>query len=69
LGTFTGPKETYLPAAGRYLAFRCRLPGRPGPRLHVAEAEVILQLETPAPGNCDEVIAALSAAGGTLALS
>src|SRR5208282_371289 len=37
-------------AAGRYLAFRCRLPDCPGPRLHVAEAEVILQLETPAPG-------------------
>jgi threonine dehydratase len=81
-----------LTAAGRYLAFRCRLPDRPGslatlladlanlganvlevgherlaPRLHVNEVEVVLQVETRGPGHCGEVIAALRAAGYTLA--
>ena len=66
-----------LTAAGRYLAFRCRLPDRPGslakllgdladlganvlevaherlaPRLHVDEAEVVLQVETRGPEHC-----------------
>ena len=75
-----------LTAAGRYLAFRCRLPDRPGslakllgdladlganvldvgherlvPRLHVDEAEVILQVETRGPEHCDDVIGALRA--------
>jgi threonine dehydratase len=81
-----------LSAAGRYLAFRCRLSDRPGslaklladladlganvldvaherlaPRLHVDEAEVVLQIETRGPEHCEEVIAALRAAGYTLA--
>ena len=81
-----------LTAAGRYLAFRCRLPDHPGslaklladladlganvldvaherlaPRLHVDEAEVVLQIETRGPEHCEEVIAALRAAGYTLA--
>jgi threonine dehydratase len=80
-----------LTAAGRYLAFRCRLPDHPGslakllgdlaslganvlevaherlaPRLHVDEAEVVLQVETRGPAHCDEVIAALRSAGYTL---
>jgi threonine dehydratase len=83
-----------LTAAGRYLAFRCRLPDQPGslakllgdladlganvldvaherlvPRLHVGEAEVILQVETRGPEHCAEVIGALRAAGYTLAFS
>jgi threonine dehydratase len=83
-----------LTAAGRYLAFRCRLPDRPGslakllgdladiganvldvaherlaPRLHVDEAEVVLQVETRGPEHCGEVIAALRAAGYTLAFA
>jgi threonine dehydratase len=81
-----------LAAAGRYLAFRCRLPDRPGslakllgdladlganvldvaherlaPRLHVDEAEVVLQVETRGPEHCEDVIGALRAAGYTLA--
>ena len=81
-----------LTAAGRYLAFRCRLPDHPGslakllgdlaglganvldvshdrltPRLHVDEAEVVLQIETRGPAHCEEVISALRAAGYTLA--
>jgi threonine dehydratase len=81
-----------LTAAGRYLAFRCRLPDRPGslakllgdladlganvlevgherlgPRLHVDEAEVGLVVETRGPEHCDDLIAALRAAGYTLA--
>ena len=81
-----------LTAAGRYLAFRCRLPDRPGslakllgdladlganvlevaherlaPRLHVDEAEVILQVETRGPEHCADVISALRATGYTLA--
>ena len=81
-----------LTAAGRYLAFRCRLPDRPGslakllgdladlganvlevaherlaPRLHVDEAEVVLQVETRGPEHCADVIGALRAAGYTLA--
>ena len=81
-----------LTAAGRYLAFRCRLPDRPGslakllgdladlganvlevaherlaPRLHVDEAEVVLQVETRGPEHCAEVIRALRTAGYTLA--
>jgi threonine dehydratase len=81
-----------LSAAGRYLAFRCRLSDRPGslaklladladlganvldvaherlaPRLHVDEAEVVLQIETRGPEHCEEVIAALRAAGYSLA--
>jgi threonine dehydratase len=83
-----------LTAAGRYLAFRCRLPDRPGslatllgdlaglganvlevaherlaPRLHVDEAEVVLQVETRGPEHCGEVIEALRAAGYTLAFA
>jgi threonine dehydratase len=83
-----------LTAAGRYLAFRCRLPDRPGalakvladladlganvldvgherlaPRLHVDEVEVVLQVETRGPAHCGEVIAALRAAGYTLAFA
>ena len=83
-----------LTAAGRYLAFRCRLPDRPGslakllgdladlganvlevaherlaPRLHVDEAEVVLQVETQGPEHCAQVIAALRAAGYTLAFA
>jgi threonine dehydratase len=81
-----------LSAAGRYLAFRCRLPDRPGslakllgdladlganvlevaherlaPRLHVDEAEVVLQVETRGPEHCADVISALRATGYTLA--
>jgi len=81
-----------LSAAGRYLAFRCRLSDHPGslatlladlaglganvldvaherlaPRLHVDEAEVVLQIETRGPEHCEEVIAALRAAGYSLA--
>jgi threonine dehydratase len=81
-----------LSAAGRYLAFRCRLPDRPGslaklltdiadlganvldvghdrlgPRLHVDEVEVVLQVETRGPEHCADVIRALRAAGYTLA--
>jgi threonine dehydratase len=81
-----------LSAAGRYLAFRCRLSDRPGslaklladladlganvldvaherlaPRLDVDEAEVVLQIETRGPEHCEEVIAALRAAGYSLA--
>ncbi|MFZ5852125.1 MAG: threonine ammonia-lyase [Actinomycetota bacterium] len=77
-----------MAAAGRYLAFRVRLPDRPGalvrllaavaeveanvvdvehvrtdPRLHVDEVEVALQVETRGPRHCDEVLAALRAAG------
>ena len=80
-----------LAAAGRYLAFRCRLPDRPGslakllgdladlganvlevaherlaPRLHVDEAEVVLQVETRGPEHCADVIGALRRAGYTL---
>jgi threonine dehydratase len=80
-----------LSAAGRYLAFRCRLPDRPGAlatllreladlganvleivhervalRLHVDEAEVLLQMETRGPGHCEEVIGQLRQAGYTL---
>ena len=83
-----------LTAAGRYLAFRCRLPDHPGslakllgdlaglganvlevgherlgPRLHVDEAEVVLVVETRGPAHCEELIAALRAAGYTLAFS
>ena len=83
-----------LTAAGRYLAFRCRLPDRPGslakllgdladlganvlevaherlaPRLHVDEAEVVLQVETRGPEHCAEVIHALRTAGYTLAFA
>ena len=83
-----------LSAAGRYLAFRCRLPDHPGslaklladlaalganvldvaherlaPRLHVDEAEVVLQIETRGPEHCGEVIGALRAAGYTLTFS
>jgi threonine dehydratase len=83
-----------LTAAGRYLAFRCRLPDQPGalakvladladlganvldvgherlaPRLHVDEVEVVLQVETRGPAHCGEVIAALRAAGYTLAFA
>ena len=83
-----------LSAAGRYLAFRCRLPDHPGslakllvdlaglganvlevaherlaPRLDVDEAEVVLQIETRGPEHCEEVIAALRAAGYTLAFA
>ncbi|MBV9204012.1 MAG: threonine ammonia-lyase [Actinobacteria bacterium] len=81
-----------LSVAGRYLAFRCRLPDRPGslakllhdladlganvldvaherlaPRLHVDEAEVVLQVETRGPEHCAEVIGALRDSGYTLA--
>jgi threonine dehydratase len=81
-----------LSAAGRYLAFRCRLSDHPGslaklladladlganvldvaherlaPRLDVDEAEVVLQIETRGPEHCEEVIAALRAAGYSLA--
>jgi threonine dehydratase len=81
-----------LTAAGRYLAFRCRLPDHPGslakllgdladlganvldvaherltPRLHVDEAEVVLQIETRGPEHCEEVISALRSAGYNLA--
>ena len=77
-----------LSAAGRYLAFRCRLPDRPGAlatllaelaglganvlevvhervavRLHVDEAEVLLQLETRGPVHCEEVISKLPPVG------
>jgi threonine dehydratase len=80
-----------LSAAGRYLAFRCRLPDHPGslakllsdiaglganvleighdrlgPRLHVDEVEVVLQVETRGPEHCAEVTSALHAAGYTL---
>jgi len=83
-----------LSAAGRYLAFRCRLPDHPGslakllgdladlganvldvahdrltPRLHVDEAEVVLQIETRGPEHCEEVISALRAVGYTLAFA
>jgi threonine dehydratase len=83
-----------LTAAGRYLAFRCRLPDHPGslakllgdlaslganvldvaharlaPRLGVDEAEVVLQLETRGPSHSEELVAALRAAGYTLAFS
>jgi len=83
-----------LSAAGRYLAFRCRLPDRPGAlatllhdladlganvlevmhervatRLHVDEAEVLLQLETRGPLHCGEVIGKLKQAGYTLIFS
>jgi threonine dehydratase len=81
-----------LSAAGRYLAFRCRLPDHPGslakllgdladlganvlevghdrlgPRLHVDEVEVVLQVETRGPEHCAEVTAALRDAGYRLA--
>jgi threonine dehydratase len=80
-----------LSAAGRYLAFSCRLPDRPGslahllselagmganvlevsherlmPRLHMDEAEVMLQVETRGPEHSDEVLARLRSAGHTL---
>ncbi|RJL33324.1 threonine ammonia-lyase [Bailinhaonella thermotolerans] len=80
-----------LIAAGRYLAFRIRLPDRPGAlavlldeladmganvqdivhermaaRLHLDEAEVLLQLETRGPEHCDDVLGRLRAAGYTL---
>jgi threonine dehydratase len=80
-----------LSVAGRYLAFRCRLPDRPGAlatllrelaelganvlevvhervalRLHVDEAEVLLQVETRGPAHCEEVISQLKRAGYTL---
>ena len=83
-----------LSVAGRYLAFRCRLPDRPGslakllrdladlganvlevaherlaPRLHVDEAEVLLQVETRGPEHCAEVIGALRDSGYTLAFA
>jgi threonine dehydratase len=83
-----------LSAAGRYLAFRCRLPDRPGAlatllseladlganvlevvhervavRLHVDEAEVLLQVETRGPAHCEEVIGQLKRAGYTLIFS
>jgi len=40
---------------------------RLAPRLHVDEAEVVLQVETRGPEHCGEVIGALRAAGYTLA--
>jgi threonine dehydratase len=80
-----------LAAAGRYLAFRCRLPDRPGalatllsevaslganvldvvhervtPGLHVAEVEVLLQVETRGPDHCDSLIGQLRQSGYTL---
>ena len=89
-----GCSSSAATAAGRYLAFRCRLPDRPGslakllgdladlganvlevaherlaPRLHVDEAEVVLQVETRGPEHCAEVIAALRGGGYTLAFA
>jgi len=80
-----------LSAAGRYLAFRCRLSDHPGslarllselagmganvldvgherlmPRLHMDEAEVVLQVETRGPEHSEEVVAKLRASGHTL---
>jgi threonine dehydratase len=80
-----------LSAAGRYLAFRCRLTDHPGslarllteiaglganvldvsherlmPRLHMDEAEVVLQVETRGPEHSEEVVAMLRASGYTL---
>jgi threonine dehydratase len=80
-----------LSAAGRYLAFRCRLSDHPGslarllgeiagmganvldishdrlmPRLHMDEAEVVLQVETRGPEHSDELVAKLGASGYTL---
>jgi threonine dehydratase len=40
---------------------------RLAPRLHVDEAEVILQVETRGPEHCADVISALRATGYTLA--
>ena len=42
---------------------------RLAPRLHVDEVEVVLQVETRGPEHCAEVIAALRAAGYTLAFA
>ena len=42
---------------------------RLAPRLHVDEVEVVLQVETRGPAHCGEVIAALRAAGYTLAFA
>ncbi|WP_083958769.1 threonine ammonia-lyase [Herbidospora mongoliensis] len=83
-----------LAAAGRYLAFRIRLPDRPGAlaallrrlaelranildvvhervgaRLHLDEAEVLLQLETRGPDHCDDLLAALRRDGYKLIFS
>lgn len=80
-----------LSAAGRYLAFRCRLTDHPGslarllselagmganvldvsherltPRLHMDEAEVVLQVETRGPEHSEEVVVKLRASGYTL---
>lgn len=80
-----------MAAAGRYLAFRVRIPDRPGelarlltalgevganvlevehvrigPKLHLEEVEVALQLETRGPTHCDEVLTRLRDAGYTL---
>ena len=42
---------------------------RLAPRLHVDEVEVVLQVETRGPEHCAEVIAALRAAGYSLAFA
>jgi threonine ammonia-lyase medium form len=80
-----------MAAAGRYLAFRLRVPDRPGllatllalladvranvievehvrtsPRLSVDEVELGLRLETQGPDHCEQVLAALRAAGYSL---
>jgi threonine dehydratase len=80
-----------MAAAGRYLAFRVRIPDRPGelarlltalgevganvlevehvrigPKLHLDEVEVALQLETRGPAHCDEVLTRLRDADYTL---
>jgi threonine dehydratase len=77
-----------MSAAGRYLAFRMRVPDRPGslavllalladvranvlevehvrtsPKLSVDEVEIGLRLETQGPDHCQQVLAALRAAG------
>jgi threonine dehydratase len=82
-----------LAAAGRYLAFRLRIPDRPGelarlldvlaetqanvldvehlrtgPKLHLDEVEVALQLETRGPDHCAAVLARLREAGYPLVL-
>jgi threonine dehydratase len=82
-----------LAAAGRYLAFRLRIPDRPGelarllevlaetqanvldvehlrtgPKLHLDEVEVALQLETRGPDHCAAVLTRLREAGYPLVL-
>jgi threonine dehydratase len=82
-----------LAAAGRFLAFRLRIPDRPGelarlldvlaetqanvldvehlrtgPKLHLDEVEVAVQLETRGPDHCDEVLGRLREAGYPLIL-